>query len=88
MPTVTTANKNRKHGGSKLDDSKKSSVEVTVLFEGEEAKANISIEEYTFSDIDGWVRSRFGIKAHDQLRYMDKLGAGECSFVFVTLETS
>ena len=55
-------------------------VEATIMFEGDEVKVNLSLHDFKFHDIDAWVRSRFGLKSNDQLRYMDKLGGGKRFF--------
>lgn len=55
------------------------SQELHVIYNGESVQANIDIFDYSFSDIDTWIRSRFGLHANDKLRYMDKLGAGKHS---------
>lgn len=49
---------------------------IQIDFDGESVSFNMNMETFIFTDLDGWVRSRFGIKEHEQLRYMDKLGAG------------
>ena len=50
---------------------------ISVSFNGEDVSFALNTKDFKFVDLDGWVRSRFGIKTTDKLRYMDKLGAGK-----------
>jgi hypothetical protein len=52
---------------------------IQIDFDGETVSFNLNMETYQFTDLDSWVRTRFGIKEHEKLRYMDKLGAGLCN---------
>ncbi len=63
-----------------LTSSKKStsgsSFDCTIIFEEERVTVSILGREFSFRELDAWIRSRFAVRLDDQLRYMDKFGAG------------
>lgn len=59
------------------NNNSESLVEIIVIYEDARVQVNLSTKDFSFLTIDGWIRSRFGLKADVQLRYMDKVGGGK-----------
>lgn len=56
--------------------SEKDSFKVKINVDGDEVSVECFLNEWNFNELDKWIRSRFGLKADEPLRYMDNLGAG------------
>lgn len=52
-----------------MSKTKTKAVTVLVKFGEAEVTTNINLDDYLFGDLDAWVRTRFGIRSDDKLRY-------------------
>lgn len=55
-------------------DSK--SVEVSVSFGSEVVKLQLCPEDFSFSDFDCWLKSRFAISSDEKVYFKDETGKG------------
>jgi hypothetical protein len=60
---------------------------LKVKFEAEEALVTIEFEQFNFSEFDSWVRSRFGLKMVEKLKYSNSENEG-LNYLFILYFTS